>query len=177
MKSAPLILLLLTSAPFFPLLFFLIILLAFVSTQAESMRNTPVVGGPIADAINNGDGPFGRPVNGNITARFGEQIFYGIHMGLDYGVATGSPIYATMPGEVVEAGDNGPYGLLVIIQNGDYKTYYAHLSVISIQVGQIVQPGQQIGLSGNTGRSTGPHLHYEIRYRGIQVDPCLYGAC
>jgi murein DD-endopeptidase MepM/ murein hydrolase activator NlpD len=69
------------------------------------------------------------------------------------------------------------YGYLVIVENGDYQTYYAHLSSIGVQVGQQVGAGQEIAKSGNTGNSTGPHLHYEVRVRGRPVDPCLYGAC
>ena len=70
--------------------------------------------------------------------------------------------------------NNQGYGNLVIVENGPYKTYYAHLSEIPVQVGQTVQAGQVIAYSGNTGNSTGPHLHYEVRVNGQRVDPSPY---
>jgi murein DD-endopeptidase MepM/ murein hydrolase activator NlpD len=63
------------------------------------------------------------------------------------------------------------YGNLVIVENGAYKTYYAHLSSIPVDVGDSVNAGSTIGISGNTGNSTGPHLHYEIRKNGTAINP------
>jgi murein DD-endopeptidase MepM/ murein hydrolase activator NlpD len=77
-----------------------------------------------------------------------------------------------MDGKVVHAGwNNQGYGNLVIVENGAYRTYYAHLSSIPVSVGDTVRAGTTIGLSGNTGNSTGPHLHYEIRKNNVPVDP------
>jgi len=81
-------------------------------------------------------------------------------------------VKSTMAGKVVYAGWNDEgYGNLVIVENGPYRTYYAHLSSIPVQVGDQVSAGSTIGLSGNTGNSTGPHLHYEIRYNMQCIDP------
>lgn len=111
--------------------------------------------------------PWGRPVNGRLT-----QSFHTRHNGLDFGVPVGTPVRSTMDGRVVYAGWNDQgYGNLVIVENGPYRTYYAHLSSIPVSVGQQVSAGTVIGLSGNTGNSTGPHLHYEIRINQKAIDP------
>ncbi len=111
--------------------------------------------------------PWGRPVSGRLT-----QAFHTRHNGLDFGVPVGTPVRSTMDGRVVYAGWNDQgYGNLVIVENGPYRTYYAHLSSIPVSVGQQVNAGAVIGLSGNTGNSTGPHLHYEIRINQKAIDP------
>lgn len=111
--------------------------------------------------------PSGRPVGGYLT-----QEFHPGHNGLDFGIVVGTPVEATMDGKVVYAGwNNQGYGNLVIVENGAYKTYYAHLSSIPVSVGDSVNAGATIGLSGNTGNSTGPHLHYEIRKNNVPIDP------
>lgn len=111
--------------------------------------------------------PSGRPVGGFLT-----QGFHTGHSALDFGVVVGTPVSATMDGKVTYAGwNNQGYGNLVIVENGDYKTYYAHLSSIPVSVGDPVTAGSTIGLSGNTGNSTGPHLHYEIRKNNVAIDP------
>jgi murein DD-endopeptidase MepM/ murein hydrolase activator NlpD len=84
----------------------------------------------------------------------------------------GDPVYAVFDGKVRLSKAAGNYGNLVIIRhNNGLETYYAHLSERSVQMGDWVVAGQQIGLGGNTGRSTGPHLHFEVRYRGQSFDP------
>ena len=111
--------------------------------------------------------PSGRPVGGVLT-----QEFHPGHNGLDFGIKVGTPVEATMDGKVTYAGwNNQGYGNLVIVENGDYKTYYAHLSSIPVSIGDSVAAGTTIGLSGNTGNSTGPHLHYEIRKNNVPIDP------
>lgn len=111
--------------------------------------------------------PSGRPVGGVLT-----QEFHPGHNGLDFGIVVGTPIEATMDGKVIYAGwNNQGYGNLVIVENGSYRTYYAHLSSIPVSVGETVTAGSTIGLSGNTGNSTGPHLHYEIRKNNLPIDP------
>ncbi|PKO00742.1 MAG: hypothetical protein CVU42_02635 [Chloroflexi bacterium HGW-Chloroflexi-4] len=113
--------------------------------------------------------PVGNPVNGVLT-----QTSHEGHVALDFGVPVGTKVKATMTGEVTFADWNTEgYGNLVIIDNGVYKAYYAHLSNIPVKKGQFVTDGAIIGLSGNTGNSTGPHLHYEIRKNGIAVNPLL----
>jgi murein DD-endopeptidase MepM/ murein hydrolase activator NlpD len=93
-------------------------------------------------------------------------------MAFDIAVPVGTPIKTTMDGTVIHAGWNDQgYGNLVIVENGPYRTYYAHLSSIPVSVGDQVSAGSIIGLSGNTGHSTGPHLHYEIRKNKVPIDP------
>lgn len=110
------------------------------------------------------------PVNGFLT-----QNFHSGHIGLDFGVVVGTPVQSTIEGKVTYAGwNNEGYGNLVIVDNGSCKTYYAHLSEIPVTAGQTVQKGDVIGLSGNTGNSTGPHLHYEVRMNGQPIDPASF---
>jgi len=95
-----------------------------------------------------------------------------MHTGLDMHGATGDPARATAEGKVTSAGWSGGYGRVVDIDHGNgLSTRYAHLSAIDVQVGQMVKVGQIIGRIGSTGRSTGPHLHYETRVKGEPVDP------
>jgi murein DD-endopeptidase MepM/ murein hydrolase activator NlpD len=116
------------------------------------------------------DFPKGMPIDGHLT-----QSFHQKHNGLDFGAPVGTPVQATMAGEVVFAGwSEEGYGNLVIVENGPYRIYFAHLDEIPVSVGQIVQRGTIIGLSGNTGKSTGPHLHYEIRVDGRPIDPSVF---
>jgi murein DD-endopeptidase MepM/ murein hydrolase activator NlpD len=111
--------------------------------------------------------PSGRPVTGRLS-----QHYHSGHNGLDIAIPVGTPIQTTMDGQVIHAGwNNQGYGNLVIVENGEYRTYYAHLSSIPVSVGETVQAGTTIGLSGNTGNSTGPHLHYEIRRNKVAIDP------
>ncbi len=111
--------------------------------------------------------PGGNPVSAFLT-----QGYHQLHKGLDYGVKVGTPVKTTMSGKVVYAGwNNEGYGNLVIVENGAYRTYYGHLSSIPVENGQAIQKGSVIGYSGNTGNSTGPHLHYEVRLNGVPVDP------
>ena len=109
----------------------------------------------------------GLPVTGRLT-----QGYHDGHHGLDLAVPVGTPIRSTQAGHVVHAGWNDQgYGNLVILENGPYRTYYAHLDQVSVQVGDTIGSGAVVGLSGNTGNSTGPHLHYEVRVNGVAVDP------
>ncbi|NJN61201.1 MAG: peptidoglycan DD-metalloendopeptidase family protein [Coleofasciculaceae cyanobacterium RL_1_1] len=100
---------------------------------------------------------------------FGGREF---HNGLDFVDEYGAPIIATAPGTVVEAGYNGGYGNQIAIQHEyGYQTLYAHLSEIRVEVGDSIKRGDVIGALGNTGRSTGPHLHYEVRLDGQPINP------
>ena len=111
------------------------------------------------------------PYIGRITSRYGPRKGRA-HQGLDLGLKTGDPIYATFDGKVRISKAAGDYGNLVVIRhNNGLETYYAHLSQRDVEVGDWVVAGQQIGLGGSTGRSTGPHLHYEVRYKGQSFDP------
>ena len=104
---------------------------------------------------------------------------YGTHGGTDIGASYGSAIYAAGSGTVVTAYNNsaynGGYGNYAMINHGNgIQTLYAHMSVCSVTVGQTVSSGQTIGYVGSTGRSTGPHLHFEVRVNGSRVDPQSY---
>ena len=95
-----------------------------------------------------------------------------MHTGLDIRADTGEPARATAAGTVTMAGWNGGYGKMVEVDHGNgFATRYAHLSAIDVEVGQAVRIGQIVGKVGSTGRSTGPHLHYETRVDGDAVDP------
>lgn len=148
-------------------LLMIILLEKLVESQME--QDEPVSSVQGEAAVNQGPKtePSGRPVGGVLT-----QNFHPGHNGLDFGIVVGTPVEATMDGKVVHAGwNNQGYGNLVIVDNGTYKTYYAHLSSIPVSVGDSVTAGTTIGLSGNTGNSTGPHLHYEIRQNNVPIDP------
>lgn len=123
--------------------------------------------------------PYRKPVIGVVefTSGFGVRSdpFLGrpaMHTGLDFRAATGDPVRATANGKVASSGWQGGYGRMVEIDHGNgLSTRYGHLSEINVKVGDIVKIGQVIGAVGSTGRSTGPHLHYETRIDGDAVDP------
>ncbi len=123
--------------------------------------------------------PYRKPVVGEVefTSGFGVRSdpFLGrpaMHTGLDFRAATGDPVRVTAYGKVVSAGWSGGYGRMVEVDHGNgLATRYGHLSEINVKVGEIVKIGQVIGEVGSTGRSTGPHLHYETRIDGEAVDP------
>jgi murein DD-endopeptidase MepM/ murein hydrolase activator NlpD len=116
-----------------------------------------------------------RPTTyGSLTSGFGAR-WGTIHKGLDFGVPVGTAARASRAGTVVSAGWNGGYGYCVLIDHGDgVRTRYAHLSSIQCSVGQYVDQGDVIALTGNTGDSTGPHIHFEIIVNGTAVDPAPY---
>jgi len=102
------------------------------------------------------------------------QQRYRAHMGIDYAAPIGTPIFSVANGKVVHLGYNGAFGNLIILEHdGGYRTYYAHLSNYNVELalGNEVRRGLEIGYVGSTGRSTGPHLHFELRKDGIYVDP------
>jgi murein DD-endopeptidase MepM/ murein hydrolase activator NlpD len=123
--------------------------------------------------------PYRKPVVGEVefTSGFGVRAdpFLGrpaMHTGLDFRAATGDPVRATANGKVASSGWAGGYGRMVEIDHGNgLSTRYGHLSEITVKVGDVVKIGQVIGAVGSTGRSTGPHLHYETRIDGEAVDP------
>lgn len=97
------------------------------------------------------------------------------HKGLDLAAKTGVAIFAAKAGKVISAGYDGNYGYAVVIDHGNgYKTRYAHASALCVRKGDTVAQGQQIAKIGNTGRSTGPHLHFEIIKNGVRVNPAPY---
>ena len=105
------------------------------------------------------------------------QQFWGGHRAVDIGSWTGAPVKASDSGYVVTAGGgwNGGYGNHVIIDHGNgFVSLYAHLNSIYVRAGENVARGQHLGSVGNTGNSTGPHLHFEIRYQGVPRNPFSY---
>ncbi|MBT3150376.1 peptidoglycan DD-metalloendopeptidase family protein [Streptomyces sp. CHD11] len=132
------------------------------ANQSASGFSSPVPGGGVGTAYK---------VAGSMWSS-------GYHTGVDFSVPTGTPLKAVGSGTVVSAGWAGAYGNQVVIQLADgHYAQYAHLSSLSVSAGQSVTGGQQVGLSGSTGNSTGPHLHFEIRTSpnyGSDVDPVSY---
>ncbi len=126
--------------------------------------------------------PLRRPIAGNapITSRFGPRVDpfirrAAMHSGIDFRARRGRKVLAAGTGKVVFAGRKGGYGKLVEINHGDgVRTRYAHLSKIHVRVGKPVKAGQVIGRVGSTGRSTGPHLHYETLINDKAVNPLKY---
>ena len=115
-----------------------------------------------------------NPVNGGIAASFGWRTnpWPEFHKGLDLEANYGTPVHVTAAGTVASAGWDGGFGLKVDIDHGNgYHTWYAHLSRASVSQGQRVTKGQLIALSGSSGSSTGPHLHYQLMYDGQPIDP------
>nr|WP_246593561.1 M23 family metallopeptidase [Evansella tamaricis] len=118
--------------------------------------------------------------NGRITSHFGNRAdpftrATSFHSGIDIAAPLNTPIYATADGIIISVGWEGGYGRTIVIEHGDtYETLYAHLNEIYISVGDEVEKGDLIGGMGTTGRSTGVHLHYEIRRNGSLVDPYPY---
>ena len=114
------------------------------------------------------------PLQGVVSSPYGER-WGKIHEGIDIAVPEGTPVLAAECGRVIYAGDGGTYGNLVRIDHGyGVVTAYAHLGTINVKAGQSVGANTQIALSGNTGRSTGPHLHFEVVNNDTPVDPNLY---
>ena len=100
-----------------------------------------------------------------------------LHDGIDYAALVGTPVHATAAGRVIAARYDKIAGLYVKIDHGyHYATVYAHLSKAYVRPGQEVKKGQIIGLVGNTGRSVGPHLHYEVKVNGVPVNPVRFIA-
>ncbi len=126
--------------------------------------------------------PFGTPVAAEVdlSSGYGYRVdpftrLPAVHSGLDFRAESGSPVHATGAGRVVVAEYSGAYGNMVEIEHSQgVSSRYAHLSSIAVTVGQQVRPGTMVGRVGSTGRSTGPHLHYETRIGGDSVDPLRF---
>jgi murein DD-endopeptidase MepM/ murein hydrolase activator NlpD len=121
--------------------------------------------------------PFRWPVRGPLNSRFGQRQSpwtgeFEFHRGLDISAGRGTPVYAPASATVYFAGYVGEYGNTVILDHGhDLRSLYGHLQEARVRPGERVERGQLIALTGNTGRTSGPHLHYEIQMRGQAVDP------
>jgi murein DD-endopeptidase MepM/ murein hydrolase activator NlpD len=120
------------------------------------------------------------PTKGWLSSRFGYRISpfterKEMHKGIDISSRLGTPVIAPADGVVISSGRNGSFGKMVSIRHGNgFLTKYAHLQKILVKKGQAVKRGEKIGLVGKTGRSTGPHLHYEVHLKGVPLNPLRY---
>lgn len=115
-----------------------------------------------------------RPVPGVLTSRFGWRDGRA-HNGIDLDLRTGEPVRSMFPGVVRYAGTYGSYGRLVVVRHyNGLETYYAHLHRVKVTPGTEVDAGDLLGTGGSTGRSTGPHLHLEVRFKGLPIDPLRF---
>ena len=120
------------------------------------------------------------PVRGAVNSDFGSRLSpwtreAEFHSGLDISADRGTPVHAPAPGTVLFAGAQNEFGLTVILEHGhDIRSLYGHLSKLQVTQGQRVERGQVVALTGNTGKSSGPHLHYEILVKGQSVNPRAY---
>ena len=136
--------------------------------QAQQQSSIPAVVSPT------GSGILGWPVSGPVTSGFGWR-WGRMHEGIDIMVGEGTPVRAAAAGTVIHAGWLGGYGNLVVVDHGGgISTAYAHNSSYASSIGQSVAAGQVIAYSGNTGNSSGPHVHFEVRVNGSAVDPLGY---
>jgi murein DD-endopeptidase MepM/ murein hydrolase activator NlpD len=134
-------------------------------------RVVHVYSGPIPEGATKGTGGFVWPTSGGITQKYWDR-----HKAIDIGASPGTSVVAADSGYVVTAGwSEYGYGKYVVIDHGNgFQTLYAHLNTILVEVGQSVGKGTRIGSVGTTGNTTGPHLHFEIRYNGVQRNPFGY---
>jgi murein DD-endopeptidase MepM/ murein hydrolase activator NlpD len=115
------------------------------------------------------------PVDGRLSSPFGlrrDGLSFAVHRGVDIVVPTGTEVRAMGPGQVSFAGTMSGYGKVIVVDHaGGIRTVYAHLSEIRVQKGQDLRGRPVIGLSGSSGRTTGPHLHFEVQHNGSARDP------
>ena len=159
--------------------------LVWMERQADALGDTAQVLASLLDArmqaaVHRGGVPSIWPVSGQVTSEFGLRPAPGSggsrhHPGMDIGAPPGARVEASAAGMVTFAGDSRGYGRMVVVDHGgDLKTVYAHLATVFAHEGQAVRQGDLLGAVGMTGTTTGPHLHYEVRFRGEPVDPMCY---
>jgi murein DD-endopeptidase MepM/ murein hydrolase activator NlpD len=142
--------------------------------REESKIQSKLSGMPSGGPIKRGSGRLIWPANGQFTSPFGQR-WGRLHAGIDIAVPTGTPVRAADSGTVAIAGWVGGYGNYICINHGGgLSTCYGHNSRLGVRVGQQVTQGQVIAASGNTGNSTGPHIHFETRVNGVPRDPMSY---
>ncbi len=152
-------------------------LTAYIIANTPPSTTAPTVAPPAGDPSVQG---YDWPLIGRLSSGFGPRIhpIFGTrrqHTGIDVGGTSGEPIYAAKGGTVLSAGWRGGYGNAVVIDHGDgFSTLYAHQSKMAVQAGDVVDRGEVIGFVGNTGWSTAPHLHFELRLNGEPIDPLPY---
>ena len=139
-------------------------LFSLLRVNKDSLLSTPSIW-PVKGYLTSGFGPRRAPLSGATH----------VHRGLDISNRIGTPIRATARGAITFSGPDGAYGICVTIDHGNgISTRYAHMQRAIVKVGDYVQRGDVIGALGNTGRSTGPHLHYEVNVNGAPVNPMRY---
>lgn len=155
------------------------------ATLEKTTLNEVVVSEPVTAVVNkgtkavalssrSGDGILNWPMSGKVTSPYGTRSS-GFHSGIDIGGSIGRGVYSAAGGKVVLASWYYAYGNCIVVDHGNgMKTRYAHLSAYKVKVGDTVERGQLIGLCGNTGRSTGPHLHFEVIVNGSTKNPINY---
>lgn len=142
--------------------------------RAQQAKISGTLNAPSAAPIKKGSGQLIYPINGTFTSSFGSR-WGRLHAGIDVAIPIGTPLRAADGGRVAIAGTVSGYGNYTCIQHSaSMSTCYAHQDAIGVTVGQTVAQGQIIGRTGNTGRSTGPHLHFEVRLNGTPVNPMNY---
>jgi murein DD-endopeptidase MepM/ murein hydrolase activator NlpD len=153
-------------------------LLGIVKAEGESIRTLERFLGRASRVL--ASLPSRWPVRGPVNSDFGPRRSpwapsSEFHSGLDIGAPIGTPVKAPAPGVVVFAGPQTEYGVTLIIDHGnDTRSLYGHLSRLNVTLDQAVKRGETVALTGNTGRSSGPHLHYEIQVKGQPVNPHSY---
>jgi murein DD-endopeptidase MepM/ murein hydrolase activator NlpD len=136
--------------------------LARIASRTGKLVNALPLSWPVRGPVNSDYGRRRSPWNGRA-----EQ-----HQGIDIGSPPGTPVKAPAPGTVITASTQGSFGKHVTVDHGNgVRSRYGHLAKVNVKPGQRVEKGQVLGVVGNTGRSTGPHLHYELRVHGKAVDP------
>jgi murein DD-endopeptidase MepM/ murein hydrolase activator NlpD len=144
---------------------------AELGARIRSAQSSSIVPAPTGAASAAG---FVWPVHGVLTSPFGWR-WGRMHEGIDLAVSSGTPVVASAAGTVIVAGWLGGYGNLVVVDHGNgISTAYGHNTSVAVGVGQSVAQGQLVAYSGNTGHSTGPHVHFEVRVGGSPVDPLGY---
>ncbi|MGZ8783309.1 MAG: murein hydrolase activator EnvC family protein, partial [Gaiellaceae bacterium] len=144
---------------------------ALAARIRSAQSSSVVIPAPTGSASSSG---FVWPVHGVLTSYFGWR-WGRMHEGIDLAVGSGTPVVASAAGTVIVAGWMGGYGNLVVVDHGGgISTAYGHNTIVTAGVGQQVAQGQLIAYSGNTGNSTGPHVHFEVRVNGGAVDPLGY---
>lgn len=153
-------------------------LLASGREKVEAFRIPPSSMLSMVPAAGPTHSPAGSPLRtSGLSSGFGMRLHpllggLRFHAGVDLAARQGDGVFATAAGRVVQSGWSGGYGLAVTIDHGGgLETRYAHLSRLEVAAGEDVEAGERIGLVGSTGRSTGPHLHYELRRSGRPIDP------
>ncbi len=142
--------------------------------KIEARLRGPAAMSPPAGGFKGTGGPLSMPTSGQFTSPFGPR-WGRLHAGIDIAAPIGTPIYASDNGRVILMGPTGGYGNYTCVQHtAAMSTCYAHQSAFATSVGANVRRGQRIGSVGNTGNSTGPHLHFEVRINGSPVNPMGY---